>query len=398
MIERRRFLLGLVAAASSPPLLGVNNESTSPQLLERALVLSGGGARGAYEAGIVGALAAAGGVSDGTPLPGYGLVAGTSIGALNGWFVATGQYQRLRELWYGISGENPVKLKPQFAALSDPESGVLNIAGSALSFIGLARNVQGLFQTEPAFDWIVRNINPATPLLVPLAWAVTNLEQHRPEYFFIRPNNAGEELHRTVVRALQRSLGPQTIVREATPDLLQRAIFASVAIPIAFDPVMMPDSDGKLAPYCDGGVASNSPVGIAHAMASAADVVLLDPPLEPETDYDDAIDIAFGAYATMQREIVETEMRSAYFQSVEKNTLLRLTPREIAMATNGNATLVQFLDAARATTLRYIRPTETLPVGLVSFDDEVGIGRAYRQGWEDIGRGFTVYDWKTFEL
>jgi predicted acylesterase/phospholipase RssA len=99
MIERRRFLLGLAAAAFTPPLLGANNKSTSPPLLERALVLSGGGARGAYEAGIVGALAAADGVSDGMPLPGYGLVAGTSIGALNGWFVATGQYQRMRELW-----------------------------------------------------------------------------------------------------------------------------------------------------------------------------------------------------------------------------------------------------------------------------------------------------------
>jgi predicted acylesterase/phospholipase RssA len=398
MIDRRRFLLGLAAAASTTPLLGASNESTSPQLLERALVLSGGGARGAYEAGVVGALAAAGGVSDGTPLPGYGLVAGTSIGALNGWFVATGQYQRLRELWYGISGENPVKLKPQFAALRDPASGVLNLAGSALSFIGLARNVQGLFQTKPAFDWIARNIDPATPLLVPLAWAVTNLDQQRPEYFFIRPRNTGEALHRTVVRELQRSLGPQTVVREATPDLLQRAIFASVAIPIAFDPVIMPDSDGKPAHYCDGGVASNSPVGIAHAVANAADIVLLDPPLEPESDYQDAIAIAFGAYATMQRKIVETEMRNAYFQSVEKTALLRLTPHEIALATKGDAPLAQFLEAELATTLRYIRPAETLPVGVVDFDDEVGIGKAYRQGWEDIGHGFTPYDWKTFEL
>lgn len=397
-MERRRFLLELAAAAVTPALLGASNDSASSPLLERALVLSGGGARGAYQAGIVGALAAAAGVSDGTPLPGYGLVAGTSIGALNGWFVATGQYQRLRDLWYGVSGANPVELKPQFAPLRDPESGVLNKARSAVSFIGLAQNVQGLFQTKPAFDWIVRHIDPATPLLVPLAWAVTNLAEHRAEYFFIRSQNAGEELNRTVVRDLQRSLGPQTVVREATPDLLQRAIFASVAIPIAFDPVMMPDSNGTLVPYCDGGVASNSPVGIAHAMASAADVVLVDPPLEPETDYKDAIDIAFGAYATMQRKIIETEMRTAYFQSVERNTLSRLTPREIATATNGDRSLVQFIDDAPATTLRYIRPKEALPVGLIDFDDQVGIGRAYRLGWEDVASGFRVYDWKTFVL
>lgn len=361
-------------------------------------MLSGGGARGAYEAGIVGAMVASGDVADGTPLPGYGLVAGTSIGALNGWCVATGQYRRVRELWYGISGENPIKLKPQFAALRDPESGVLNWAASAASFIGLTRNVKGLFQSEPAFEWIVRNIDPATPLLIPLVWAVTNLEAQRPEYFFVRPRNAGEELHRAVVRDLKRSLGPQTVVREATPDILQRAIFASVAIPIAFDPVMMPDPQGNLAPYCDGGVASNSPVGIAHAMANAADVVLLDPPLEPEADYNDAIDIVFGAYATMQRKIIETEMRSAYFQSVERQTLARLNNNEFARVSNENAPLVQFIDAVPATTLRYIRPKDTLPVGVVGFDDEVGIGKAYRQGWEDMGHGFTAYDWETFEL
>lgn len=397
MIERRGFLQALAAAALTPRLLGATSRSTSP-LLERALVLSGGGARGAYEAGIVGALVASGGVTDGTPLPGYGLVAGTSIGALNGWCVATGQYRRMRELWYGISGENPIKLKPQFAALRDPESGVLNWAASAASFIGLTRNVKGLFQSEPAFEWIVRNIDPATPLLIPLVWAVTNLEAQRPEYFFIRPRNAGEELHRAVVRDLQRSLGPQTVVREATPDILQRAIFASVAIPVAFDPVMMPDPQGNLAPYCDGGVASNSPVGIAHAMASAADVVLLDPPLEPEADYNDAIDIVFGAYATMQRKIIETEMRSAYFQSIERQTLARLNKGEFARVNNENTPLIQFLNTVPATTLRYIRPKDTLPVGVVGFDDEIGIGKAYRQGWEDMGHGFTVYDWETFEL
>lgn len=363
----------------TPALLGVSEtEATLDQPLERALVLSGGGARGAYEAGIVGALAA--GLRDGTPIRGYAMVAGTSIGALNGWFVATGQYAQLRELWYGISGENPMRLKPEFAALRDPESGVLDLAASAFHFIGLRWNVKGIFQSEPAYNWIARHIDPATPLLVPLVWAVTNLAQQRPEYFFIRPRNAGEELPHSVVRALQVALGAQTIVREAPPDLLHRAIFASAALPIAFDPVMMPDSDGRDTAYCDGGVASNSPVGIAHAIAKSADVVLLDPPFEPETNYENAIDIAFGAYATMQRKIVEEEMRYAYFQSVGKRTLAR------------------HLRALPETELRYIRPQKELALRVVAFDDEVGIGDAYRQGWEDVGRGFKPYDWRTFQL
>ena len=383
----------------APSLLGVaGGGAVVDQPLGRALVLSGGGARGAYEAGIVGALAAGAGVPDGSPIPGYTMVAGTSIGALNGWFVATGQYTRLRELWYGISGKNPVRLKPQFAALQDPQSGVLNLAASALSFSGLARDVKGIFQSEPVYDMIVQHIDPATPLLFPLLWAVTNLAEQRPEYFFTRAHGAGEELPRTVVQALHAALGPHTIVREATPDLLHRALFASAAIPIAFDPVQMPDSNGNLTAYCDGGVASNSPVGIAHAIARAADVVLLDPPYEAQTNYADAIDIAFAAYATMQRKILEEEMRSAYFESLERRTFRRLTAQEIARAT-ADASLVRHELTAPQTDLRYIRPEKTLPVGIVGFDDVVGIGKAYRQGWEDLfSRGFTPYDWRTFEL
>jgi predicted acylesterase/phospholipase RssA len=101
------------------PLLGIAASDKADEPLDRTLVLSGGGARGAYEAGVVGALAVIGGLSDGSPLLTYEIVCGTSIGALNGWFVATGQYTKLRELWYGISGQNLMRAKRQYAALRD---------------------------------------------------------------------------------------------------------------------------------------------------------------------------------------------------------------------------------------------------------------------------------------
>ena len=103
---------------------------------------------------------------------------------------------------------------------------------------------------------------------------------------------------------------------------------------------MMPGPDGVMNMYCDGGVASNSPVGIAHALAKGADIVLLDPPFEPEEGYDDAIEIAFAAYGTMQRKIFEMEMRTSYFQSLGKNAFDRLftaqrdTARRIALSWN----------------------------------------------------------------
>jgi predicted acylesterase/phospholipase RssA len=187
-------------------------------------------------------------------------------------------------------------------------------------------------------------------------------------------------------------------VREATPDLLHRAIFASAALPLAFDPVLIPNPDGTVNEYCDGGVASNSPVGISHAVSSGADVVLLDPPFEPDTDYADAVEIIFGVYGTMQRKILETEMRNTYFQSINKRAYLRLTPQEIARATQDDPTLEKLMRTTPVTDLRYIRPQAVLPLGVADFHDETAIGAAYRTGWLDAARGFTQYDWQTFEL
>jgi predicted acylesterase/phospholipase RssA len=397
VIGRRDFLQLLGASALAPALLGVAS-AEEVTLLERALVLSGGGARGAYEGGVVGALAAMAGVSDGSPLVPYEAVCGASIGTLNGWYVATGQYTKLRELWYTISAQNLIRVKPEYAALRDPESGVLNWAASAFRLTGLMRNERAILQNEPVYDWISRNMDPATPLLMPLIFSVTNLTLQRPEYFFVRPPNQPADIPQRVVHALQLTLGPHTIVREATPDIFHEALFASAAIPIAFDPVKIPNPDGAINEYCDGGVASNSPVGIAHSVSRGADVVLLDPPFEPVTTYADAVEVAFAAYGTMQRKILETEMRNTFFQSRGKRAFAGLAPQEQMEETRSDPTLAKFIQAVPDTKLQYIRPKEVLPLGVVGFNDETGIGNAYRIGWEDATHGFTPYDWTTFQL
>lgn len=399
MLERRSFLLALGASGLAPSLLGISgSDYNAVEWLDHALVLSGGGARGAYQAGLVGALAAVGSISDGSPLLPYELVCGTSIGALNGWFVATGQYTKLRELWYGVSRQDLMRPKRQYAALRDPESGLLDRAASVVRVAELTKNQTGVLESEPVYEWIARNIDPGAPLVMPLVWAVTNLTLQRPEYFYVRPRGAGQDLPRRLVHALQLSLGPHTVVREATPDILHRAMFASAALPIVFDPVAMPGPDGTPNEYCDGGVASNSPVAIAHAIAKAADVVLLDPPFAPDTDIGDAVAIAFSVFGTMQRKILETEMHNVYSQSLGKRAFIRLTVEETARATQDNELLVKFIETLPVTDLRYIRPEKLLPLGVGTFGDAEGINKAYRVGWQDVGRGFTPYDWETFAL
>lgn len=397
MIARRDFIVALAAAGFAPAALCARAQAQATAL-NSALVLSGGGARGAYAAGVVGALAATSRVADGSPLPPYDLVCGTSIGALNGWFVATGQYSKLLHLWDGIAGQNLIQLKERYAALRDPESGVLDRAAAAFRLIGLRKNETALLESEPVYNWIVKNLDPQVPLVMPLIWAVTNLTHQQPEYFFVDPHERAAEFGTRFRRALQVSLGPQTVVREATPDLLHRAIFASAAIPIAFDPVEMPGPDGEVNLYCDGGVASNSPVGIAHSIAHAADVVLLDPPFEPDEDLSDAVEVAFSAYGTMQRKLLEVEMRTAYFQSMGSRAFRQIPRGQLDQITRGNPKAVSYVESVPETDLRYIRPAKELPVSVAGFNDATGINESLRTGWLDIERGFTPYDWRTFVL
>jgi NTE family protein len=68
-----------------------------------ALVLSGGGAKGAYEAGVAAVL-----VERGVPIR---LVAGSSAGALNAAMVADGRLDRLEALWRGLTRDRVYSLR-----------------------------------------------------------------------------------------------------------------------------------------------------------------------------------------------------------------------------------------------------------------------------------------------
>lgn len=87
--------------ASSPPSVGV--------------VLSGGAARGAYEAGVLSGIAEATGASGGGP-PLFSVVAGTSVGALNGAWLAANAHRadhdvaHLVSLWTSIELDRHLRL------------------------------------------------------------------------------------------------------------------------------------------------------------------------------------------------------------------------------------------------------------------------------------------------
>lgn len=346
-------LLGSVAAAPA----------TAPNDLvrvDRALVLSGGGARGAYQAGIIDALAKARGIPDGSPFAPYGIVCGTSIGAINGYFVATGQYSALRNLWYTVAEENVVRLKHRYAQIADPQGGVATRIAAAMRLIlSITTHERGVIDGTHLRNWLLEHINPATRVLMPLVWTVTNLSTQSPEFFYVIDRQLSREVSDRAAQVIRQVVGPNAVLREATPDLLIDALRASAAIPVAFDPVELPTADGSSVDlYVDGGVTANTPIAVARAAARNIDVVLMDPPFERE-DYRNAFEIGYGVFGAMQRRILESDLRAAFLE--------------------GNVNLFQ------------IQPKKELPVDVVGFDQREQLYATYKVGFEAALAGFETY-------
>jgi NTE family protein len=97
-----------VLMAPAPSAAGCTPSDTQRDA-PMALVLSGGGAKGAYEAGVAAAF-----VERGLPIR---LVAGSSAGALNAAMIAAGRADRLEALWRGVTREQVYSLRlPLFFA------------------------------------------------------------------------------------------------------------------------------------------------------------------------------------------------------------------------------------------------------------------------------------------
>lgn len=352
-LRRSDFLLSLGAAALTP--------AAASRPIERGLVLSGGGAKGAYEAGVIAALAT--GIPDGRPLRPYGGVGGTSIGCLNGWFVSTGQYSQMRTLWMNAAADRIFRLKPEFAKITNERAGVLNRLYQLFHLgFGVRENVLGLCQTAPALEWIEKYVDPAQPALLPFAWAVTNLTQQTSEYFYRLPASISRSASEAVLANFKSALPPGTVVREATDNLLHRAIFASACLPVVFDPIELPAPDGNgTNQYCDGGVAANTPLTFALVVARNVDVVLLTPPHVPVA-YHDALEVGLAAYDTMARHIIYAAIRTAYIESHKNDR-----------------------------TIAFLRPASELPVQTTSFNDQALLDKAYEMGLRDGAKGFTRY-------
>jgi NTE family protein len=213
------------------------------------LVLQGGGAMGAYQAGVFEAMAEAG------HAPNW--VAGVSIGAINGALIvgnAIGhRVERLREFWdlvsSGVQGNAPT--------FYDPWHSVFNRTSAYLS---ATFGVPGLYSPRvPPAEWQpdgsagALSIYDSTPL------------QHTLERMVDFDLLNHHEVVRYSAGAVNVATGNSHYFDNSREKIDKHHVMASAALPPAFAPVII-----EKEWYWDGGIVSNTP--LLHVLDEAPDL------------------------------------------------------------------------------------------------------------------------------
>jgi NTE family protein len=208
------------------------------------LILSGGGARGAYEVGVLEYIFNEFGDVAGKP-PAVDLISGTSVGAVNGAFVASmihdvpGGIRNLVSVWSGLELAHVLGF------------GLRQAAGLYRVLLGGSGQARGVFDPSPLSALVGRNVNwrklrqnIRTGKLQALTVSTTHVGTGQPVIFVDAAPGVG----------IPKSLGLHALVRRAK--IGQHHVLASAAIPLIFPAVEIGDEI-----HCDGGLRLNTPMG-----------------------------------------------------------------------------------------------------------------------------------------
>ena len=242
-----------------------------------ALILSGGGARGAYEVGVLsyvfGDLVRRTG-----RVPRVEIISGCSVGAVNGAFLASVAHspvrgmERLVDLWYRLDFSQVLSF------------GFREIANLHRVWLGGAKP-HGLFNAEPLahlighdVSWLSLARNLRRGVLRALTLATTQVASGQP-HVFVDLSPHVQPPH---------DVGNQIVMRREP--IRAHHVLASAAMPLVFP---MVDIGGEL--HCDGGLRINTPtspaihlgarklfvIGLSHRPADLGKESLLEPDRAP---------------------------------------------------------------------------------------------------------------------
>ncbi len=196
------------------------------------LVFSGGGAKGAYQAGVVEALA--------EHNIDVAMISGASIGALNGAIVSASRNiataaERLGEVWELVAQENVVNLNPEFyprylAMLA--AAGLAGVGRVGLSLLAVWADRQaeaGLLDTSPLADILDRYLS------------AHELSNGVPLYVALYPYHGRlhaikEFLKGDVIKRFDTQISIFKHIQSLSHEEQKEALLASAAIPVLFTP------------------------------------------------------------------------------------------------------------------------------------------------------------------
>lgn len=333
----------------------------------KALVLSGGGARGAYEAGVITGLSKAGEAFD--------IICGTSIGSINGSLVAQNNVAELNALWHGIGQRGIITLDPQVQKLKslvgevvgathDPilkrAGDIMHLLQDLVSLGSPSRLLQllGVLQAAP-IEKILVEILDVNNLKRNLIVSATNISETTSDTFYWFTDDAQQ-------KAFAQAQGANAY--PLTSGNFAQVIRASAAIPGAFPPVdIAVGNPEKTSSYVDGGVANNTPIGQAiNAGATEITVIFMDPDETQPLDQPigNLAQIAFACFSVMQQKILATDMKTA----VSVNEAVKADK----------------MPGKRAVTIRSVRPDKPLAVTVLQFDNQPLLDQAFDDGLNDV--------------
>jgi NTE family protein len=192
-----------------------------------ALVLSGGGAKGAFQVGAVKYAHEQRGYQ-------WDVIAGVSVGALNGTMLAMRREERLEEIWSSLTR-------------SQIYTGSLNLWAGLRLWLG----ARSIYSHEPLWRLIDREIDPRQ---VQIDLRIGTVSLRTGEYVLFRPTDRG----------------------------FKKAVLASTAIPLIWPPV---DVSAGRKDMVDGGMRNVSPLGdVLDTEPDQVIIVNCDPRRPPVTN------------------------------------------------------------------------------------------------------------------
>jgi NTE family protein len=337
----------------------------SPERERIALVLAGGGARGAYEAGALNALAPA--LSEHEQAP--DILVGTSIGALNGSFYAARAHQPFEaateaalEMWRELSWGDA--LRP----LASP-SELARVLGVAAMFARLpwAADPSALLDTSPlrgtlerlvSFERIENNVEDGT--LTAAAVVATSYASTNSVVF----HHGGPALESDPTRAIEY----------AATVLKPEHVLASAAIPGAFPAVEVHEPPAAAGWYGDGGVRLNAP--LKPALSLGADRVVV---------------IGLNSSATPAGRARRPDMIDGVAQLLQVVLADQLAEDVATLATVNEALKRTRPSASARSVAAKRRRRRKIPYIFISPCDRLAIGRLARETYKDHYAGISGF-------